>query len=28
LLVVSLAASIIPAYRAAHLDPVETLREQ
>jgi ABC-type antimicrobial peptide transport system permease subunit len=28
LLLVSLAASIVPAYRAAHLDPIETLREQ
>jgi putative ABC transport system permease protein len=28
LLVVSLAASTVPAYRAARLDPMETLREQ
>jgi ABC-type lipoprotein release transport system permease subunit len=28
LLVVSLAASSIPAYRAAQLDPLEALREQ
>jgi predicted permease len=28
LLVVSLAASIVPAYRAARLDPIKTLREQ
>jgi putative ABC transport system permease protein len=28
LLFVSLAASSIPAYRAAQLDPIETLREQ
>lgn len=28
LLLVSLAASIVPAYRAARLDPMETLREQ
>jgi putative ABC transport system permease protein len=28
LLVVSLAASGVPAYRAARLDPIETLREQ
>jgi ABC-type antimicrobial peptide transport system permease subunit len=28
LLLVSLAASSIPAYRAAQLDPIETLREQ
>jgi ABC-type antimicrobial peptide transport system permease subunit len=28
LLLVSLAASTVPAYRAARLDPMETLREQ
>lgn len=28
LLIVTLLASSIPAYRAAQLDPVETLREQ
>jgi putative ABC transport system permease protein len=28
LLLVSLLASSIPAYRAAQLDPIETLREQ
>jgi putative ABC transport system permease protein len=28
LLLVSLTASIVPAYRAARLDPMETLREQ
>jgi ABC-type antimicrobial peptide transport system permease subunit len=28
LFLVSLAASSIPAYRAAHMDPIETLREQ
>ena len=28
LLVVSVAASSVPAYRAAHLDPTQTLREQ
>jgi ABC-type antimicrobial peptide transport system permease subunit len=28
LLAVSVAASIVPAYRAARLDPIQTLREQ
>ena len=28
LLTVSLAASLVPAYRAARLDPMKTLREQ
>jgi predicted permease len=28
LLVVSVAASVVPAYRAARLDPIQTLREQ
>jgi ABC-type lipoprotein release transport system permease subunit len=28
LLLVSLSASTTPAYRAAHLDPINTLREQ
>jgi ABC-type lipoprotein release transport system permease subunit len=28
LLVVSLVASSVPAYRAARLDPMQTLREQ
>jgi ABC-type antimicrobial peptide transport system permease subunit len=28
LLVVSVAASIVPAYRATRLDPIQTLREQ